>query len=91
MPKQPESVGLVSLEETLSKCSGSSCGFCRFCMNKNQKRYVTRKDGTKSYYPWQGTCHRYPPTVLADKNGTPFYVYPKVYLTDTCGEYQINR
>jgi len=86
--KEFESVGLVTLEEALSKCDRVSCGFCRYCKDKGQKRYIMRKDGTKSFYPWQGSCHRYPPTVVVDKNGTPFYVHPKVYLTDMCGDFK---
>jgi hypothetical protein len=78
----------ININEALSHCPGMSCGFCLFCEDKKQDKFVDRKDGVRSYKPWRGNCHRYPPTVITDTNGNPYFVRPSVYLTDWCGEFK---
>ena len=80
-------VGKIDIYEALKLCDGSmSCGFCKYCADKAQDQFVVRKDGAKSYWPWSGKCHRYPPTVVV-KNSEFVSVHPRVYLTDSCGEF----
>lgn len=86
MKETKPSVNQIDIQEALAECDGTSCGFCKFCLDKKQDKFVDRNDGVRSYYPWRGTCYRYPPIVVTDKVGTPFFVRPKVYLTEFCGE-----
>lgn len=88
MKKDIPTENKIDLHEALQFCSPVSCGFCMYCEDKKQDKFVDRKDGVRSYKPWRGTCHRFPPTVITDSSGNPYFVRPTVYLTDWCGEHK---